>query len=71
MPAMSRTTLFAAVDRAMDGRLADWLIEQRSDGLSLGAIAAVLYAESGLLVSAPTVSAWILNIQSERAGAAS
>lgn len=50
-------------DRSCGGKLASILAALRADGLSYAGIAARLFADHGIEVSAPTVGAWLRSIE--------
>lgn len=53
-------------DRSCGGKLAELLASLRGDGLSYAGIAARLFADHGIEVSAPTVGAWLRSIETEQ-----
>lgn len=53
-------------DRSCGGKLAEILAQSRADGLSYASIAARLFADYGIEVSAPTVGAWLRSIDTEQ-----
>lgn len=59
---MALSSRFRMADRLVDGRLADLLGTYRSEGLSWDEISRRLYAESGVEVSAGTLSLWAIEL---------
>lgn len=56
---MPKSVNFRNADLAVGGQLETILREARSEGLSYAGIAARLFAEHAVIVSAPTVGAWL------------
>jgi intein-encoded DNA endonuclease-like protein len=57
-------------DKLAHGQLEATLLRLKADGLSYSAIASHLYAEHGIVVTPPTVGAWLRATMPQDAGTA-